>query len=182
MELKAIVYHTSAGTTERYAQQLSQWTGLPAMPLKKAKRELAGCPVVFISWICSGVLMYGERAKRLFDVRAFGAVGIGTEMQARKDLLEQHELEGDNLFFLPGAFDMKKVKFMHRRLMKDMLLALHSKKKDPLREFTQADRESYHFLRYGTDRYSPEALDSMRIWLSSHSGDTGHWEPADITT
>ena len=166
MDIKAIVYNSSAGTTRRYAEQLAEWTGLPAVPLKKARKELAGQPVVFMSWICSGVLMYGERAKRLFDLKCICAVGIGTEEQARRDLKTQHELEGEHLFFLPGAFQMRKVKFLHRRLMKDMLLALRAKKADKSREFTKADQESYHMLRYGADKYSEAALEAVRDRLN----------------
>ena len=167
MQVTAIVYNSSAGTTERYARQLAEWTGLPAVPLKKAK-ELKGQPVIFLSWLCSGVLMYGERAKKLFDLKCICAVGIGTEEQARRDLKEQHELEGEQLFFLPGAFEMKKVKFIHRRLMKDMLLALHSKKRDPLQTFTDADMASYRMLRYGVDRFSEAAVGAVAQWAQDH--------------
>ena len=166
MDIKAIVYNSSAGTTRRYAEQLAEWTGLPAVPLKKAKKELAGQPVVFMSWLCSGVLMYGERAKRLFDLPCICVVGIGTDEQARRDLKDQHELEGEHIFFLPGAFQMRKVKFIHRRLMKDMLLALRSKKQDATREFTKADQESYRMLRYGVDKYSEQALENVRDFLT----------------
>lgn len=165
MKIEAIVYHSTAGTTERYAQCLSRMTGLPALPLKQAAKERKGQPVLFMSWICSGVLMNYERAGRDLDVRGVCAVGIGTEEMARADLERNQGLKGDGLFILPGAFQMKKLGFFRRRTMKDMEYALAMRVKDPKR-VTQADREAYHMLKYGTDRYDESALGAVADWIS----------------
>lgn len=165
MKVEAIVYQSSAGTTRRYARQLSELSRLPALPLKQAKRRIPGRPVLFMSWICAGLLMNYERASSALDIRGVCAVGIGPEEMARKELREHQGLEGDGLFFLPGAFQMKRLGFWQRRTMGDMERALAFRVRHS-RQATQADRDAYDMLKNGADNYDAGRLEPVLAWLS----------------
>lgn len=165
MRIEAIVYYSSAGTSRQYAERLGQLSQLPVLSLRQAKRTYRGRPVVFVSWICSGVLMNYERAAKHLDICSVCAVGIGTEAQARADLKKQHKLEGDRLFFLPGVFNMKRLNPIYRKTMKDMEYALAMRVKDSKRS-TQADQDSYNMLKNGVDYYNEEALVPVMHWLA----------------
>ncbi len=168
MEVEAIVYQSHAGTTRRYAQALAGMSGLPAVPLKQAKKSLKGRPVLLMSWICSGLLMNYERARRDLDVKGVCAVGIGTEEMARADLEHHQGMAGMALFFLPGAFEMKRLGLLQRRTMKDMEHALAMRIRDPKR-VTSADREAYDMLKKGADHYDETKLEPVLRWIRDGS-------------
>ena len=71
--MKAIVYTTNAGSSERYAKMLSDRAEIPAMTLAEAKKRLAkGDEVICIGWVmANSVKGYRDAAKR------FGAVSCG---------------------------------------------------------------------------------------------------------
>lgn len=64
--MKAIIYTSNTGSTERYARLLAEQTGLPAYSLAEAKEAVpAGEDVLYLGWIMAGsVKGYGAAAKR----------------------------------------------------------------------------------------------------------------------
>lgn len=168
MELKAIVYNSSAGTTQRYAERLGQLTGLPVYTVKEAQTTLSGASVFFMSWICAGILMQYDKASKLFHIAAASATGMGSEELARKDLEGNHGLCGDNLFFLPGTFKMKKLKLVQRIMMKDMYKELSRRIRNHPDKVTQADRDTLKALKYGVDYYDESCLDAIAEWIAAN--------------
>lgn len=168
MKVEAIIFCSSAGTTEKYARLLAEQSGLPVLPLKQGAKKYAGKSVLFFSWICSGVLMNYERAKKSLNIQGVCAVGIGKKEQALSDLNTNQSLSGENLFFLPGAFQMKKLNFLHRRAMKDMEYALALRVRNPKIPATPADRETYNMLRHGADYYDEAQLAPVLAWLDGN--------------
>lgn len=168
MHISAIVYHSSTGTVRRYAERLGALTGLPVYPVKQARRSLSDEPVLFMSWICAGMLMYYERTKRRLNIVGVSATGMGTEEMARSDLKEHHNLEGDALFFLPGTFQIKKLKLLQRQMMISMRKELLMRIRNHPSKVTQADRDTYDALKNGVDHYDETKLDPLLLWLSEN--------------
>ena len=55
--MKAIIYTTQTGSTERYAKLLAHETGLPAYTLAEAKKAvLPGGSVIYLGWIMAGCI------------------------------------------------------------------------------------------------------------------------------
>lgn len=160
MNIQTIVYFSSAGTTEKYALRLGELTDLPVLPLKKALKERPEGPVLFMSWICAGVLMSYEKAASALTIGAVCAVGIGKEEQALADLKRNQSLEGDDLFFLPGAFNMKKIGFIHRRAMKNMEyeVTVRVKRAQLKGDPHPTDLAVYNMFRFGSDHYDEDRL------------------------
>lgn len=65
--MKAIIYTSNTGGTERYARLLAEQTGLPAYSLTEAKEAVpAGEDVLYLGWIMAGsVKGYGGRGERV---------------------------------------------------------------------------------------------------------------------
>ena len=84
--MDAIVYTSNTGSTKRYAELLSQMTGLPAFALGDAKDKLsANAGIIYLGWImASGVKGYSAAAKR-YKIHAVCGVGMGqTGTQLKK--------------------------------------------------------------------------------------------------
>ena len=53
--MKAIVFTSNTGTTEKYARLLADKTGLPAYSSEQARRELAdGSEIIYLGWLKAG--------------------------------------------------------------------------------------------------------------------------------
>ena len=67
--MDAIVYTSNTGSTKRYAELLSQMTGLPAFALGDAKDKLsANAGIIYLGWIMAsgvkGCLLYTSPSPR----------------------------------------------------------------------------------------------------------------------
>ncbi len=61
--MDAIVYTSNTGSTKRYAELLSQMTGLPAFALATRRISSANAGIIYLGWImASGVKgLFGRR-------------------------------------------------------------------------------------------------------------------------
>ena len=64
--MKAIVFTSNTGTTEKYARLLADKTGLPAYSSEQARREIAdGSEIIYLGWLKAGEIAgYAKAAKR----------------------------------------------------------------------------------------------------------------------
>ena len=75
--MKAIVYTTNTGSSERYARLLSERTGLPVCSLDEAKRRLpTGAEILYFGWIMAGGIKGYAKAAKRYRVRAVCAVSF----------------------------------------------------------------------------------------------------------
>ena len=95
--MKAIIYTSNTGSTERYARLLEQ-TGLPAYSLTEAKEAVpAGEDVLYLGWIMAGsVKGYGAAAKR-YRVRALCGVGMWQTGTQADNVLELMQHGGERV-------------------------------------------------------------------------------------
>ena len=127
--MKVIVYTSNTGSTERYAQMLSEKTGYPCEKLEKADFD-ENDEVIFLGWVMTGDLQGYKAAKEKYkNIIAVGAVGM---MKSDKSLDEIKQKSGvtEPLYFLMGAFDMKKLKGIYKIMMGMMVKMLKSKVKE----------------------------------------------------
>ena len=117
--MKAIVYTSNTGFTEKYARMLSEKTGLAAYALKDAAKLERGGEVIYLGWISANRINGLKKAMKRFDVRAVGAVGMlgtGTRLSETRDA---NGLAADMpLFTLQGGYDNTRLKGIKKLLMK----------------------------------------------------------------
>jgi len=170
--LKAIVYESNSGFTEKYASLLSEQTGLPAARLKEAS-AFAGEDVAFLGWLCAGSIKGAKKARARFNVCAVGAVGMATyssEYEAK--LQRENGLEGTPFFYMQGGLDMARLKGIYKFMLKAAIRTINAgieadiKAGKPLSEETAAMRE---LAKNGGDCVCPENIEKMALWVAENN-------------
>lgn len=117
--MKAIVYTSNTGFTEKYARLLSEKTGLATYALKDAAKLDKGDSVIYLGWISANRINGLNKAMKRFDVRAVGAVGMLGTGSRLTETREANKLASDMpLFTLQGGYDNTKLKGIKKLLMK----------------------------------------------------------------
>lgn len=157
-----IVYSSNAGSTERYAKMLSEKLGCPIVKISEQADIDKDEEIIFMSWIMSGTLQDYLKAKELFvNIRTVCAVGMFSTEEKLADLKEKNQIE-EKLFFLPGAFNMKKLTGMYKMVMSMAMKMIKGKLKE------SADpkaRELADKFEEGIDLVKEENLDKVVEYL-----------------
>ena len=167
--MKAIVYQSNSGHTQRYAELFSAKSGLPVFELKDASQNIAkGDDIIFFGWICAGSMPGFSKAAKKYSVRAFCAVGMGRpDGKQIFDLAKKYNFTSDNAFYLQGGFDFRKLhgiyKFMMSTLSKFMGPSLEKKE-----DKTDEEIEILTMLKDGRDFVREENLAPVLSWLKAH--------------
>ena len=153
--MTTILYSTNTGTTRRYAELLSEKTGCPCLPLDKWERAETG-DAVFLGWIFGGDIQGLKQMQETgLTLRAVGAVGI---MEQDKAQVQEKNCPDLPFCFLPGAFELKKLKGMYKLMAGMIAKVIKGKLKD------NKDPESEKILGFfenGIDLFDEAALEPL---------------------
>ena len=128
-----VLYQSSTGSAERYAQDIASAVGATALPLKKFKWKTLGdyeC-VVFGGWVRNGVIQglndflahYDDMMEKKQDIIIFSSgMSIPTK-DGRAELISSNILDLYHVRYyqLRGNFDMEKLSFVNKFIMKRSL-------------------------------------------------------------
>lgn len=160
--MTAIVYCSNTGSTRRYAEALAEKTGLPCLALDEAAAA-APDDVVFLGWVLGGDVQGLKQLRESgLPVKAIGAVGIMA--QEADKVKEKNCEEGEAFFFLPGAFDVKKLKGLYKLMAGMISKAIKAKVKD---DPGPESEKILGFFENGIDLYSEEAVQQMADFLNA---------------
>ena len=157
--MKAIVYNSNTGLTQKYAKMLSKQTGLPAVKLADAKKTLKkNDEIIFMGWIMGGIIAGLHKAKR-YNVKAVGAVGMSLkEDKYTEFLIKTNKLEIP-CFYMQGGLDVSKLKGIKAVAIK-IVGNLFSKKKD----MTEEGKAAAEMFTHANDFTSEENLAEFSDW------------------
>ncbi len=94
MSPSAIVYASATGFTRRYADLLSERTGLPCFALGAVPGPDRGAAVLYLGWLCAGGIKGLRKARARYKVQAVCAVGMSPAGTAYTDQVRaQNHLE-----------------------------------------------------------------------------------------
>ena len=121
--MQAIIYTTNTGSTQRYAQMLSQATGLPAYSLTQAGAQVPdGAAIIYMGWIAAGTVKGYAAAAGRYRVRAVCAVGMGQTGTQTDAVRKNSGIPACiPLFTLQGNFDVKRLHGAYRLMMDIMV-------------------------------------------------------------
>ncbi|ABN06759.1 hypothetical protein Mlab_0585 [Methanocorpusculum labreanum Z] len=164
--MKAIVYESNTGFTQKYAFMLSEKTGLPAYLLENAKNELhKGDEIFFLGWVCAGKISGYAKAAKIYSVKGTAAVGIMFPDETTiPQLRENNKIKDLPLFFLRGGVAPEKLSAIKRKLLN--MIANTVEKAGPKNE---GEREVIDVLRIGGDFVRPENLDEIVAFIRGNS-------------
>ena len=128
--MATIIYCSNTGSSKRYAELLSEKTGLPCVDYTKRADVSPEEEIIFIGWIMAGAIQGLKEVKESFpSIKAICGVGMmkgekpNEEVKAKNGITEPY-------FFLPGDFDMNKLKGMYKMMMGMMLKMMKGKIKE----------------------------------------------------
>ena len=125
-----VVYCSNTGSAKRYAELLSEKTGLPCVDISKRSTLSPDEEIVFIGWIMAGALQGYKEVKEAFSgIRAVCGVGMMRSDKATEETKAKNGIT-EPYFFLPGDFDMSKLKGMYKMMMGMMLKMMKGKIKE----------------------------------------------------
>lgn len=159
--MKAIVYTSNTGHTEKYAKLLSEKTGLPIYNLESDSKELEkGTQIIYLGWLfASSVKGYKKAAKR-FKIKAVCGVGLcdtGTMLdEVRKSIKLSENVP---LFTVQGGIDKPRLRGVNK-FMINMLIKMMNSKKDK----TDDDKRMIELLNNDADYVSENNLKAFLDW------------------
>lgn len=160
--IKAIVYQSKTGFTKKYAELLSEATGLPVYELKKLKKELSRRDnIIFMGWVCAGKIKGVSRAARHFVLSAVCAVGLTSpELLDINKMAKKNNVRAYKLFYLQGGFAPEKQKGLNA-----LLINMVKKSEDNDAGQTDADKEFRTRLENGYDAVSLDNLNKVIAYI-----------------
>lgn len=166
--MKAIVYTTQTGSTKRYAQMISEGTGLPVYSFKDSKKNVpVGADIVYLGWINAGKIQGYRKASKRYKIRAACGVGMSKTGTMTENVRKRTRIaESVPLFTLQGNFNIDKLHGFYRLIMALMAKAikndLENKKDLSLEEADIAD-----MVIHGGERVKSENLNDFLDWYNS---------------
>lgn len=168
--MKAVVYQSNTGYTQKYAELLAEKTGLPVYSRQEAGKALSkGDDIIYLSWLCAGALMGYKKAAKTWHVRAVCAVGMGSPAANEiTDIVKKYQMDPAQAFYLQGGFDMSKLHGIYRLMMKTMIKSVvPSLEKKP--DKTEDEIAALDLMKNGGDRVCVENLDPLLAWLQQEA-------------
>ena len=168
--MKAIVYTSQTGHTQRYARMLSERTGVPAWSAQEAKGKLQRRDEIFyMGWLMAGAVKGLQSVMDRYTVRGVAIVGISP--QGNGDLWTEARINngysdsGGRLFYLQGGYTPEKLGFIHRMMMKSMAGSVVRQVAAKGDKATDQERRMAEVFQHGGDFVRPEALDEIVQWF-----------------
>ncbi len=154
--MKIIVYTSNAGSTERYAKMLSEKTGIPAFELSNA--ESTDNEVIYFGWVMAGDIQGLSQAREKFgNIKAVVAVGMMPSEKSKEEAKGKNKIT-EEFFYLPGEFNIKKLKGMYKMMMNMMLRMMKSKVKE---SDDPNDQKALELFEKGFDGVKEENLEKL---------------------
>lgn len=172
--MKAIVYKSQTGFTERYAKLLSEKTGVPAYPLKQAGKYLRKNDEIFyMGWLMAGRTSGLDTVGEKYTVRGVAMVGMspggngGLWDVACKN--GGYSDGGAPVFYLRGGYAPDKLKGLHKLLMKPMANSVVQEIRDKGHKATESELEMMNMFLHGGDCFDEAQLEPIVRWFQSGS-------------
>lgn len=170
--MKAIVYASQTGFTRRYAQLLSEKTGVPAYSVKEAARALRRKDDIFyMGWLMGGKVSGLDRALERYTIRGVGIVGMtpwgnGT-LWEEAESCGGFSLTGAAVFYFRGGYVPEKLNFMQRMMMKLMTSSVAKDVEQKGEDATEAEKNMLELLLHGSDSFHEEDLEPAVYWFQN---------------
>ena len=119
--IKAIVFTSNTGTTEQYAILLSEKTGIPAYPLKKASDVQKGAEIIYLGWLMASQVKGYKKAAKRYSIRAVCGIGMGPTGTQIEEMRKANAIsESVPVFTMQGGYDSSKLHGIYKFMMKVM--------------------------------------------------------------
>ena len=145
--MKAIIYETNSGSTQKYAQILADKLGVKAYSLKEARKAVPrGEECAFLGWVFANKIQGLPKAQKLWKLDCIAAVGMNTPGEKYMQILRDTNKPKEPLFYLRGALDFSKLKWLQRKLLEAIRSDLEKQNKPGTEEMVEILRDGCDFV------------------------------------
>ncbi len=156
--IKAIIYNSNTGHTFRYADMLSKKLDVSCYSLKEANKFLnKNDEVIYLSWICAGMITKVNKVKNKYNVKGYGAVGAYPEDPKYIKTAEKANNLNAPLFYLRGGIDYNKLKGIKRKIVQMVGKVLEKENPD--------NQELINVFKNGADFVNEKNLDEIVSYI-----------------
>lgn len=128
--MKAVIYETNAGSSRKYAEMLASKLGVPAYSYKEAAKSLPKDEeAIFVGWIFANKIQGLKKAQKRWNLVCIGAVGMNPPGEIYDKILRENNPTDIPIFYLRGALDYSKLKWLERKLLKTICTDLEKQNK-----------------------------------------------------
>lgn len=160
--MATIIYCSNSGSAKRYAELLSEKTGMPCVDIKKRSTVNADEEIIFIGWIMAGALQGLKEIREDFaNIRAICGVGMMKSEKATEETKAKNNIT-EPYFFLTGDFDINKLTGMYKMMMGMMLKMMKDKIKESGEE---KGEEMLKLLENGIKGFDEKELEGVIEFL-----------------
>lgn len=168
--IKAVVYKSNTGFTEKYAMMLSEEISIPVVSIDKAKIILqSNDEIIYLGWIFAGMIQGYKKACKKYQVKAVCAVGMSEDTKKYvEDLHKVNGIKEKPLFYLQGGVDKAKQKGFYKfvfNMVTNMLLKNMNKKNEE--EIEDDEIKAVYNMQHGCDFVSLENLKPVIDWYNN---------------
>lgn len=159
--MRAIVYTSKTGFTQKYAKMLSEKLGIPAYPLAGAEQHLKrGAKIIYCGWICASRVQGYRKAARHYRIEAVCGIGMcGIDEMTDEVRAATKIPENIPLFTLQGGLDLSRLRGIKRLTIKMIAKGLSDQKSR-----TAQEERMLTLLRQGGDYVKEENLAAVLEW------------------
>ena len=164
--MKAIIYKSNSGFTKKYAELLSDKTGIPVYEIKEGfKKVPSGSEIIYMGWLMAGKIAGYKKAAAKYSIKAVCAVGMAAFTEKyQEETKSQNSIQEAKFFYLQGGFDMNKLHGMYKFMMKTMIKSMKPKiEKKEVK--TQEDLDILEMAGEGKDCVKEENLIGIIDWI-----------------
>ena len=160
--MKAVIYESNAGSARRYAEMLASKLGVPAYSYKEAVKAIPRDEdAIFIGWIFANKIQGLPRAQKRWNLICAGAVGMNPPGEIYNKILHENNPTDIPIFYLRGALDYHKLKWLQRKLLQTICTDLEKQNKP-------GTQEMINVLKNGCDYVSEENLSAIAAFALSN--------------
>ncbi len=163
MKIDAVVYKTTSGFSQKYAEIIAKKIGCNAIDIQNAKMQLKKeNKIVYVSSLMAGLIVGVKNAKKNFDVVAIVANGLTPPANVDVGQLKtDNKSEEVPLFYVQGGLDLDKqngLKKFGLKLVLKMVAKKMAKSKEDLKIAKAKAFESQNYVE-------EENLNDFYSWL-----------------
>lgn len=163
--MKAIVYTSNTGFTERYAKLLGDKIGLAVYRIDEAKKSLSrGDEIIYFGWLMANSIKDYKKTVKIYNIRAVCGVGLCPTGELLDEARRASGIPADiPLFTLQGGLNKDRLKGINK-FMINMLVKMLSSKKNK----TAEDEAQLELIQKGGDYVDEKNLSAFLKWYEEN--------------
>jgi hypothetical protein len=166
VKVEAIVYESNTGFTRKYAELLSEATGLKVYERRTAGGSLKkGAAVLYMGWLMAGSVKGFKKACGRYRIKALAAVGMGSPSdKSSADTVQKYTTEDMPVFYLQGGLDVGKLRGLYKFMMSSAGKATENSP-DTNDKMTDEERGKRDLFKNGGNFVKKENLEQLMAWI-----------------